>query len=148
MVTSDSMITADLDECDFSEHIENRVLTGSFAGPVININSGYLPCTGAGIVDTHAITNPWPTPGAGTVIQEQTFTFRDRRMGVNDVPVLHSGFRIVHELALRTGGRIHSVSKRAFDTTANGFPAQSGTVLPGANTAPPGPTIKVTQNVP
>ncbi|WP_146171986.1 choice-of-anchor X domain-containing protein [Pseudoduganella armeniaca] len=127
-VKSDSGTDGDLSECEFSEQIEVKAETGALVGLGGGLNSSYLGCIG-NYTDTHSTGTAWLT-GAGTQKIDQTHTLKDRRLGITDIPIRRSGFKIdrtVFAPAAPPPPFRLTTSKYGAGATANGHTAQAGT---------------------
>lgn len=127
-VKSDSGTDGDLSECEFSEQIEVKAETGSLVGLGGGLNSSYLGCIGT-YTDTHS-TGTASLTGPGTQNIDQTHTMKDRRLGITDMPIRRSGFKIdrtVFAPATPPPPFKLTTSKYGAGATANGHTAAAGT---------------------
>ena len=129
VVNSDSGVPGDLDQVDFSEQVAVDSETGNLVGLGGGRNSGYLSVTGGPYADSHTTgIHPW-TDAAGTQVLDQTHIFRDKRTGVNNIPIPQSGYNINRNVfATPAPGMGFSLktSKGGAATTANGYSSTAG----------------------
>lgn len=136
-VDSDSGSNADLSQCQFSEQIQVTNETGSLVGLGGGLNSSYLGCVGT-FSDTHS-TGSARVTAVGTQSIDQTHIFKDLRLGVTDIPINHSGYRINRAIfeAPPGSGTFHlTTSKTGAAANANGFASSAGNGGPMSVTQP------------
>ena len=124
---SDSGNVADLDQAERSEQVQYDAGSGSLAGAGAGAhNSGYLPANNPPLTDSHGAGVGLLT-GVGSIAAEQTFIFKDRRTGANNIPARNSGFRITRNITEPTPGNLEiTTTKQGTATTANGFASSAG----------------------
>lgn len=96
---SDSGVFADLNNTEISERVEEDSRGGSLVGTGAIRTSGYLPGT-VGQRDTHSVA---ALSASGFLLINQTFMFKDNRVGAVDIPLKNSGFRIGHFITPKPG---------------------------------------------
>jgi hypothetical protein len=138
-VKSDSGDPNDLSAILISEQVQPDVAncTGVFATNNHSNNSGYLTAAAMvapGTLDHHQTGTDrlLVAPHFGNRVAQQTFTFRDLRTGVTDIPEDNSGFLITYTANFdptdATGRTlILTTTKVGHDETANGFASAAGT---------------------
>ena len=126
--SSDSGVLADLDAVDISESVDVTTATGPFSG-LGGSTSGYLPATSF-TQDTHSTPATVLAGPAGVRIAQQTSIFRDRRTGVNDIPMRNTGYTVTRTVFFEspTGIFRMTTEKVGAATTANGFASGAGAV--------------------
>jgi hypothetical protein len=126
---SDSGVVADLDEVRRSEQVQYGAGTGVFVG-YSGANSGYLAADSPPTVDTHStrVAVLSGAGGAGSVVADQTFIFKDNRTGVTDIPVRRSGYKLTRTLTVPPlpAARSFRISKVGAAASANGFASAAG----------------------
>ena len=130
-LSSDSGEISDLDAVDVSEVIETVTRTGVFEGAALFPGdrswiglkpSDYMTALETSqSFDEHAIPVQFIRIPGGQLVHQQTFEFRDRRTGSQDIPMANSGFTITYKVEYDSSshGWICVESKRGTATTAH-----------------------------
>jgi hypothetical protein len=124
---SDSGNVADLDQAERSEQVQYGAGSGSLSGAGAGAhNSGYLPANNPPLTDSHGAGVGLLT-GVGSIIAEQTFIFKDKRTGANNIPAKNSGYRLSRNVTEPTPGNLEiTTTKQGTATTANGYSSSAG----------------------
>lgn len=112
--------------------MEVRAETGVFIGLGGGLNSEYLPCVGDAYQDKHT-TGVGSFLGVGTQRIDQTHTMNDRRLGIRNTAIAHSGYKINRDafipLATPPYYRL-TTSKFGAAAVANGYVSSAGAPIP------------------
>jgi hypothetical protein len=100
---SDSGLLGDLSEVGIGEVVEEREPSGVFEGVQSNANPNYVRASSGQIPDAHTfprknLTQP-SSLKVGQIVTDQVLRFKDDRIGIEDLPVPRSGFRITRRAA-------------------------------------------------